>query len=131
MENNCHPIENVLNEALNNLKNIIDINTVVGDAIKTDSGVVIIPISKVSLGYVGGGSEMTNETVRKKDYPFATGAGAGLSITPIGFLIEEKGETRFIQTNVGETASKFFSVCSDLLSSLKKKKENENVAKED
>lgn len=65
MENNCHPIENVLNEALNNLKNIIDINTVVGDAIKTDSGVVIIPISKVSLGYVGGGSEMTNETVRK------------------------------------------------------------------
>ena len=129
MENNCHPIENVLSDTLSNLKNIVDVNTVVGDAITTPNGSVIIPISKVCVGYVGGGGELSTKPVKRGEYPFATGAGAGLNIVPIGFLIQEENDTRFIQTNIGEGVEKFITAFSNLMqnfSSKLKGEDNEN-----
>lgn len=128
MENSYHPIENVLNETLKNIKNIIDINTVVGDAIQSPNGSVIIPISKISLGYVGGGGELSTTPVKKGEYPFATGTGAGVNIVPIGFLIQENENTKFIQTNIGEGVEKFFNVLSSVMqkiSPLIKEKDSE------
>lgn len=127
MENNCHPIENVLSDTLLNLKKIVDINTVVGETITTANGTVIIPISKVCVGYVGGGGELSTKPVKKGEYPFATGAGAGVNIVPIGFLIQEKEETRFVQTNIGEGVEKFMTALSNLMQNFSSKiKENEN-----
>ncbi len=118
MDNNYHPIENVLNETLSNLKNIVDINTVVGEAINTPNGTVIIPISKISLGYVGGGGELSTTPVKKGEYPFATGTGAGVNITPIGFLIQDKEDTRFVQTSVGEGMDKFAAALSNIIQKI-------------
>ncbi len=115
-----HPIENILSEALQNLKSIVDIGTVVGDVIKTPSGATIIPISKVMLGYVGGGGEYTETKPKQSRPPFATGSGAGLSVQPIGFLIEENDVIRYVQTNTTESISKFINVTSDVLRLFKK-----------
>lgn len=101
MEN--HPIESLMNTAMGNLKDMIDVNTIVGEAIETINGTVIIPISKVSFGFAAGGSEFKGETLDKykKDgidedisyrLPFGGGSGAGVNITPVGFVIVPGGE---------------------------------------
>ena len=60
---NNHPIEGLMNTAMNNLRDMIDVNTIVGESIETIDGTVIIPISKVSFGFAAGGSEFAGETV--------------------------------------------------------------------
>lgn len=95
---NEHPIENLMNTAMSNLKEMIDVNTIVGEAIETTNGTVIIPISKVSFGFAAGGSEFSGETVDAYEregideaityrLPFGGGSGAGVNIVPVGFVI--------------------------------------------
>lgn len=122
MEKNCkHPIENIMSEALQNLKNIVDISTVVGDAIKTPNGTTIVPISKVTLGYIGGGGEYVETRQKKADLPFASGSGAGLNVQPIGFLIEENDEIRYVQTNTTDNLNRLINITSDILKKIKDK----------
>ena len=122
MEKNCkHPIENIMSEALQNLKNIVDISTVVGDAIKTPNGTTIVPISKVTLGYIGGGGEYVETKPKRADLPFASGSGAGLNVQPIGFLIEENDEIRYVQTNTTDNLNRLINITCDLLKKIKDK----------
>ncbi len=100
---NEHHISNLMDSAMKNLKEMIDVNTIIGEAIETVNGTVIIPVSKVSFGFVAGGSEFNGETVNqyKKDgldedisyrLPFGGGSGAGVNITPVGFIVVSGGE---------------------------------------
>ena len=93
-----HPIEGLMNTAMNNLRDMIDVNTIIGDSIETANGTVIIPISKVSFGFAAGGSEFNMSTLEetkrsgseeetKHALPFGGGSGAGVHIEPIGFLV--------------------------------------------
>ena len=93
-----HPLESLMNTAMSKLKDMIDVDTVVGDAIDCGNGTTIIPVSKVSYGFAVGGSEFNGETVDKYTkegidedityrLPFGGGTGAGVNITPIGFLV--------------------------------------------
>ena len=93
-----HPIEKILNMSMNSIKDMVDVNTIVGDAIQASNNTVIIPISKVSFGFASGGSEFKGEAIdeyNKKDkdeqiqyrLPFGGGSGAGISINPIAFLV--------------------------------------------
>ena len=93
-----HPIQNLMNTAMSNLKEMIDVNTIVGEAIETVNGTVIIPISKVSFGFAAGGSEFSGETVDEYEregideaityrLPFGGGSGAGVNIIPVGFVV--------------------------------------------
>ena len=77
-------INSVMQTALENIKDMIDVNTVVGDPVVTGSGGTVIPVSKVSFGFVSGGGEYTQDNTEK---PFAGGAGAGVSLQPVGFLV--------------------------------------------
>ena len=81
---NQHPINSVMQTALENIKDMIDVNTVVGDPVITGSGGTVIPVSKVSFGFVAGGGEYDKDSAEK---PFAGGAGAGVSLQPVGFLV--------------------------------------------
>ncbi len=96
MEN--HPIESLMDTAMNNLKEMIDVNTIVGESIETINGTVIIPISKVTFGFAAGGSEFNGETMDEYSkegideeisyrLPFGGGSGAAVNITPVGFVI--------------------------------------------
>ncbi len=92
-------VENIVSEAMKKLKTIVDVDTVIGSPITTQDGATIIPISKVSAGFVAGGGEYPEGVDYKKvkeDYPFAGGSGVGFCVTPIGFLVGTKGNLKMV-----------------------------------
>ncbi|WP_400242789.1 GerW family sporulation protein [Niallia sp. JL1B1071] len=86
-----HPIQGLMTTAMENLKEMIDVNTIIGDPVETPDGSVILTVSKVGFGFAAGGSEFTLENHSLNDpltkHPFGGGSGGGVSITPIAFLI--------------------------------------------
>lgn len=102
-----HPIEGLMLTAMSSIRDMVDVNTIIGEPIETIEGMIIIPISKVSFGFAAGGSEFTGETVneysKKKEeesvqykLPFGGGAGAGASINPVAFLVVQNGTARLL-----------------------------------
>ena len=83
-----HPIGELMQTAMASIKDMVDVNTVVGEPIAAGNGSTIIPISKVSFGFVAGGGEYdaAHQTV-PESLPFAGGSGAGVSVQPVGFLV--------------------------------------------
>ena len=84
-------IENLINGTMENLHALVEANTIVGDKIFTPEGAVIIPISKVSVGYVVGGGEYVDVARKRKldTFPLAGGSGGGVTVTPVGFLVSD------------------------------------------
>ncbi|MGI6588536.1 MAG: GerW family sporulation protein [Peptococcia bacterium] len=98
-----HPIEGLMKTAMESIKEMVDISTVVGDAVETPDGTVIIPISRVTCGFAAGGSEFglfcsKNESQKPENQylPFGGGSGAGVSVKPVGFLVVGNGEVRLM-----------------------------------
>ena len=91
-----HPIETIMSTTLENIRDMIDVNTVVGDAVTPAEGTVIIPISRVSFGFVAGGGEYGLKTPQPaaNDLPFAGGTGAGVTVQPMGFLVVKNDQVR-------------------------------------
>lgn len=98
-----HPIENILQTTMNEIKQMIDVNTIVGDAITTPSGSTIIPISKVSFGFVSGGGEYPPANKERLEeyskFPFSGGSGSGISIRPVAFLVVDGENVKMLCTN--------------------------------
>ncbi|MFC0557942.1 GerW family sporulation protein [Halalkalibacter alkalisediminis] len=85
-----HPIQGLMKTAMENLKEMVDVNTIVGDPVETPDGSVIMPVSKVGFGFAAGGSEFVVEHRHGEEghvHPFGGGSGGGVSITPIAFLV--------------------------------------------
>ncbi len=83
-----HPIEELMKTAMESIKEMVDVNTIVGDAVQTIDGTVIIPVSRVGFGFAAGGGEYGQDRKGEgTNYPFAGGSGAGVSISPVAFLI--------------------------------------------
>lgn len=82
-----HPIENIMQTAMSEIKEMVDVNTIIGDPVTSADGSTIIPISKVSFGFLSGGGEYGE--AQENSFPFAGGASSGVSITPIGFLVSD------------------------------------------
>ncbi|MED4453213.1 GerW family sporulation protein [Metabacillus fastidiosus] len=84
-----HPIQGLMKTAMENLKQMIDVNTIVGDPVETPDGSVILTVSKVGFGFAAGGSQFGAAENKDNggDLPFGGGSGGGVSITPIAFLI--------------------------------------------
>lgn len=94
---NKSSIDSIINDSLLNLKQIIDTNTVVGEEIETSDGTVIVPISKIIVGFVAGGGDYVKPDT-KNCQPFAGGTGAGFTVVPIGFLAGKQGNLTFVST---------------------------------
>lgn len=83
-----HPIQNLMGTSMESIREMVDVNTVIGDPVKTQDGSTIIPVSKVSFGFVAGGGEYAGGLSQPiSDLPFAGGAGAGVTVQPMGFLV--------------------------------------------
>ena len=91
-----HPIETIMSTTMENIRDMIDVNTVVGDAVTPAEGTVIIPISRVSFGFVAGGGEYGLKTPQPaaNDLPFAGVTGAGVTVQPMGFLVVKNDQVR-------------------------------------
>lgn len=96
-------ISDVIATSLENLRSMVDANTVIGNPINTESGTTIIPISKISMGFASGGLDYNGkEQTAARQQNFGGGGGTGLSITPVGFLtVDKNGAVDMI--NVGQT----------------------------
>ena len=99
------PLKQVIDASLENIKKVLDANAVVGTPITLPGDVTIIPISKVSCGFTSGGVDFDSKNNPRRDMPhFGGGNGAGMSVTPLTFLIVSKGEVRLMNVN-GTNAS--------------------------
>lgn len=96
--NDNKAIENLIKGTLNNLETLLDVNNIIGETIILPDGSIVIPISKVSVGYVVGGGEYANISKRKKveNYPLAGGSGGGVSVSPVGFLVQDVSGVKYI-----------------------------------
>lgn len=100
MERN-NKIEQIMNSAMDKIKNIVDVNTVIGESIKTPTG-FLIPLTKISIGFVAGGGEYSSDEKQIKTtehYPFAGGTGAGVSVQPIAFINVEGSKISLIKVD--------------------------------
>lgn len=89
-----HPIESLMTTTMENIKQMVDVDTVIGDPISAGNGATVIPISRVSLGFVAGGGEYAVKDPSHRQpsenpggLPFAGGTGTGVSVSPVGFLV--------------------------------------------
>lgn len=124
-----HPLPDMLGSSVAKIKEMIDANTVIGDPIQTPEGVTIIPVSKIKVGYAGGGSDFA-----PKGYPanktnaFGGGSGAAVTVTPVAFLIIKGENVRMLPVAEPATGSierlvEMLPELIDQISPLLKKKE--------
>lgn len=98
-----HPIQGLMTAAMENLKEMVDVNTIIGDPVETPDGSVILTVSKVGFGFVAGGSEFIIDQKQQgtAKEPFGGGSGGGVSITPIAFLIVGSSGVKMIHLDEG------------------------------
>jgi len=128
---NEHPINNMMNTAMEKLKQMVDVNTIVGNPVVTEEGVVVIPVSKVSFGMAAGGSEFSaKDTGKCESLPFGGGVGAGVSINPVAFLVASNNDIKLLPVGQSDPASKLIDMVPGMVSKIaelfpKKKNEEE------
>ena len=89
-----HPINSLMDTTMKKIKELIDVNTIIGDPITTPDGTTIIPVSKVTYGFASGGSDLPTKKDNREC--FGGGSGAGVTIQPIGFLTISKGNVKMV-----------------------------------
>ncbi|NMM61345.1 sporulation protein YtfJ [Clostridium sp. P21] len=116
-----HPIENLMKSTMENIKDMIDVNTIVGDAVEAKDGTLIIPISKVSFGFASGGSEFDNKNSggSGSSYPFGGGSGAGVTVKPVAFLVTKQDSVRLLSLNQQNTYDKIIDSVPQVMDFIK------------
>ena len=107
--------------SMESIREMVDVNTVVGDPVQTQDGSTIIPISKVSFGFVAGGGEYLCGSMRPQteEMPFAGGAGAGVSVHPMGFLVCSQNGVRLLSANCASPMERIVEMIPQALEGLK------------
>lgn len=109
-------IDKLMETAMNSIKNMIDVNTIVGDPVETVDGSVIMPISKVSFGFAAGGSD--NED--KKEKPaFAGGSGAGIRLIPVAFLVVQSDQIRLLPVTENAVIERLVNIAPEIIKEIK------------
>lgn len=112
-------LPNMLETTMQKLREMVDVNTVVGTPISTPDGVTIIPVSKVTVGFGGGGSDFTTSK-QVSENPFGGGVGGGVTVSPVCFLIVQDGAVRMVPVPVpaNSTADRIVEMVPDTLERL-------------
>ena len=120
-------INELISSSMDKIKTIVDSSTIVGEKVVTDDGSTIIPISRVSVGYVVGGGEYADLSSRRvaNHFPMSGGSSGGMSVTPVGFLIESSGEIKFVNVENKSLYQTVLNMFNALLSKVEKNEENE------
>lgn len=96
-----HPIQDIMNATMENIRDMVDVNTVIGDAVNTPDGSTVIPISRVCFGFIAGGGEypggkQLSGQQQPSALPFAGGSSAGVTVQPMGFLVVNKDQVKML-----------------------------------
>ena len=110
-------LPNMLETAIQKIREMVDVNSVIGEPIHTPDGVTIIPVSKVSVGFGWGGSDFANKTGSE---PFGGGVGGGVKVSPVCFLIVKDGNVRMmaVAEPASSTADRIVEMLPDTLDKL-------------
>ena len=113
-------LPNMLDNTIAKIREMVDSNSVVGEPIVAGEGVTIIPISKISIGLGGGGSDFVSKHPNNKENPFGGGVGAGVKVTPVAFLIIKDGNVRMlpVATPANTTADRLVEMVPDTLDKI-------------
>lgn len=113
-----HPIGSLMDTTMEKIKEMIDVNTIIGEPITSPDGTLIIPVSKVSYGFAAGGSDLPTKKENKDC--FGGGSGAGVTIQPVAFLTVYQGDVRLVSVDMEEgTADKLVNMIPDVLKKVK------------
>ena len=118
-----HPIDNMMQTTMENIRSMVDVNTVVGSPVLGNKGTTIIPISKVSFGFIAGGGEYAaedskNRAIPTEALPFAGGTGAGVSVQPVGFLVVGDGTVKMLPAQTNGAMERVVELLPQLLEDL-------------
>lgn len=121
-----HPIDALMKTTMESLKDMIDVNTIVGDAVEAPDGTIIIPISRVTFGFAAGGGEINLSKGDKKgtdqessqSMPFAGGSGAGVSVQPVAFMVVGQGQIRLLPVTQSAMLERIIDLTPKLLEEI-------------
>ena len=128
-----HPLPDMMGLSMAKIKDMVDVNTIIGDHIQTPEGVTIIPVSKVKIGFAGGGSDFAPKGYpASKNNAFGGGSGAGVTITPVAFLVVKGESVRMMPvaepaSNSLERLVEMLPELIDQVSALTKKKDQDKA----
>jgi sporulation protein YtfJ len=98
-------LPNMLDGTLEKLRQMVDGNSIIGDAIHVGEDVTVIPISKISLGVAGGGADYVSKHPNNQENPFGGGVGAGVQVTPVAFLVVKGDSVRMLPVSTPATTT--------------------------
>ena len=117
-----HPIESLMITSMTSIESMVDVNTIIGESIVAPDGSVIIPLSKVCFGFAAGGSEFNTNKIGKfsenTKLPFGGGSGAGVHISPVGFLVMKDGNARVLNVNGINVIDRAVDMIPDVINKL-------------
>ncbi len=114
-----HPIERIMDNAFGKIRTLVEADTVIGTPVVTSDGVSIIPVSKVTAGFLTGGGEYSDMSRQSyTEYPFAGGSGAGVSVSPIGFLISDGKTVKLVNVDDKNPLEQILDVVPDIIEGL-------------
>ncbi|MGI5840009.1 MAG: GerW family sporulation protein [bacterium] len=122
-----HPIQGLMKTAMESIKEMVDVNTIVGDPVETQEGGVIIPISRIALGFAAGGSEFeggkengnrNGDGAASAEFPFGGGSGAGVSVQPVAFLVVQKDQIRLLPVNGQAIYDRLIDIAPDVINKV-------------
>lgn len=116
-----HPIETIMQTAMSEIKEMVDVNTIIGEPITSTDGATIIPVSKVSFGFVSGGGEYGNAAPDKTEpaFPFAGGASSGVSLNPVAFLVVDDAGVQLLPVGGKNVLEHIIHSLPDLIYEIK------------
>ncbi|WP_027363403.1 GerW family sporulation protein [Desulfotruncus alcoholivorax] len=134
-----HPIEGLMKTAMESIKEMVDVNTVVGEPVETPDGNIIIPLSKVTCGFgagggefeVGGGQSDDNNEGESPLPAFGGGSGAGMSVKPVGFLVAGKGQVRLLPVDGNALYDRMLEMAPQLINQVQGFFERRSAAKKE
>lgn len=107
--------------AMESIKDMIDVNTVVGDPVETQDGSVIVPVSRVAFGFAAGGGDYDSGGEVGEEgpmLPFAGGSGAGVSVQPVGFLVVSHGTVRVLPVDGGAVLDRIIDIMPQVIGQI-------------
>lgn len=128
-----HPIEGLMKTAMESIKEMVDVNTIVGDPVETPDGTVIIPVTRVTAGFAAGGGEFEptaggdtggnggggkGANAEGSTLPFGGGSGAGVSVQPVGFLVVGQGQVRLLPVDGNMVFDRMIDMVPQVLSQI-------------
>lgn len=97
MNENSHPINELMATTMEKIRSMVDANTIIGQPIQTQDGVTLIPVSKLSFGFASGGSDFATKNQKPEGKnSFGGGSGAGVKVEPVAFLVVKDGFVRLL-----------------------------------